>query len=269
MILFVANFTIGRGSGADHWVGPIYFRLMPVQFLPNASFHATFYLSLLNQTLIKRLRYGIYDTEHDLLHQFAAGDPMAFSVVYKQFYERVYLYAKRFIDEAAEAEDITADTFVKLWHRKTDFTNLEAISIFLHIAVRNKCYDFLRHTQMKAVKKEELLHRLSDDEQGDFTLELIRSELMKLIYAEVDKLPSKMKEIFRLSYKEGLKPAEIASRLHLSAQTVSNQKTTAIKLLRTALAEQSLLIPLREYNMPVSGVVPVVLSAQLFFLEFF
>ncbi len=51
----------------------------------------------------------------------------------------------------------------------------------------------------------------------------------------MDKLPEKMKEVFNLSYKEGLKPARIAELIQINVQTVKNQRVNAIKLLKNAL----------------------------------
>jgi RNA polymerase sigma-70 factor (ECF subfamily) len=53
-----------------------------------------------------------------------------------------------------------------------------------------------------------------------------------------------MKEIFLLSYRDGLKPAEIAGRLQIKAQTVINQRVTAVRLLQMALGKDLLLAPL-------------------------
>jgi len=58
----------------------------------------------------------------------------------------------------------------------------------------------------------------------------------------IEKLPPKCGEICRLSYIEGMSNEEIASRLLLSVNTVKNQKTKAITLLRLSLSPKSLLI---------------------------
>lgn len=211
------------------------------------------------------MRSRIYNTEQELLDSFSAGEEQAFSTVYTQFYERIYYFAKRYLDSGPDAEDLTADTFVKLWSRRSTFCSLESISIFLYTAARNNCIDFIRHAKMKQSRKDQLLEVLKAQEPRDFTLEMIRMELMKLIYAEVEKLPGKMREIFQLSYKEGLKPSEIASRLKLSVQTVSNQKTTAIKLIRIALSEKSILLPAGGSAVQYFEIIPFIVTAEFFF----
>ncbi len=62
-------------------------------------------------------------------------------------------------------------------------------------------------------------------------------QLMDKVYEEVAKMPGKMREIFYLSYKEGLKPPQVAERLQISVQTVKNQKVNAIKLLKRSFKD--------------------------------
>ncbi len=166
---------------------------------------------------------------------FIAGNETAFRQVYQQYYQPLLRFARRWVNDAAEAEDITAAGFVKLWHHRSRFDNLEHIRCFLHTAIRNDCINYLKSVQVKTARQRELQIKLSADTSADFAIDEIRQELMQLIYAEVEQLPKKMREIFLLSYAEGLKPAEIAEKLGLSVQTVSNQKTNAIRLLRVAL----------------------------------
>jgi len=224
-----------------------------------------FFIKFTDQNSVHTVRSRIYNTEQELLDGFASGEEQAFSTVYAQFYERIYYFTKRYLDSGPDAEDLTADTFVKLWNRRGTFKSLESISIFLYTAARNNCIDFIRHAKMKQSRKDQLLQVITVEEPRDFTLEMIRLELMKLIYAEVEKLPCKMREIFQLSYREGLKPSEIASRLQLSVQTVSNQKTTAIKLIRMALSEKSILFPAGGGSAQYFELLPFLVTAEFFF----
>jgi RNA polymerase sigma-70 factor (family 1) len=179
-------------------------------------------------------------SDEDLMQRFKAGEEAAFAIIYERFYFTVYQYAKRWLVEKQDAEDITADSFVKLWKRREKIESFDSILPFLYVTVRNGCYDFLRHIRVKSKKQNELLQLLSDDCAHDFSREEIREELLKKVYSEIETMPKKMKEIFLLSYSEELRPVEIAQRLGLSVQTVSNQKTTAINLLRKAFQSKAI-----------------------------
>jgi RNA polymerase sigma-70 factor (family 1) len=188
-----------------------------------------------------------YQESPDLLLRFSQGQETAFAAVYEQFYDRVYGFAKRWIAEQSDVEDITADTFLKLWNRRETFESIDNIGAFLYITVRNGCFNFLRHTKIKSDRQDDIRRQIEESNEVDFANMEIRAEFLKLVYAEVDKMPSKMKAIFLLSYRDGLKPAEIAEKLELSVQTVKNQKANAVKLLRIALGHNPLLLAFLLY----------------------
>ena len=173
--------------------------------------------------------------QNDLLHRLATGDPNAFTSLYKQHFQRIYSFAKSYVADKQDAEDITADTFIKLWNHRDSFQNVNALISFLHVTTRNSCFDLLRHQKVKSEKQSELISRL--ELQVHPHLQQTKEELMKLVKDEVNKLSSKMRQIYSLSYNEGLTPAEIAESLKLSVQTISNQKTALLKTLKRALAQ--------------------------------
>jgi RNA polymerase sigma-70 factor (ECF subfamily) len=178
--------------------------------------------------------------ENELLHRLATGDPDAFTIVYRQYYQRIYYFAKTFLPDKEDAEDITADTFIKLWNRRDSFHTMSSISSFLHVTTRNSCFDFLRHIKVKSEKQAELIRQMELHHHSN--LHETKEELLKLVQKEVEKMSNKMKEIFHLSYNEGLTPAEIAENLQLSVQTISNQKTTVLKSLKKALTQHTTLL---------------------------
>lgn len=178
------------------------------------------------------------------MHLFREGDGEAFTHVYKHYNKRVFFYVRQYLSSITEAQDITSDCFFKLWEKKSEFPSLDAVGAFLHVAARNQCFNYLKHTQMAKEKQAELLSLLNISDDNPFKLEDLRLQLLDLIAAEVNKLPAKMKEIFMLSYEEGLKPAEIAKRLGLQVQTVKNQRLNAVRLIKTALADHPLLLAL-------------------------
>ncbi|WP_346319339.1 sigma-70 family RNA polymerase sigma factor [Chitinophaga sp. YIM B06452] len=182
--------------------------------------------------------------ENNLVQRFQAGDIRAFTEIYDRYYFSVYQYSKRWLYNKQEAEDVVSETFIKLLQRCGQMESQEKIAAFLKVTARNACLDILRHNKVKSEKHADLLQSLLLESEPDFAWLEIREEFLRLVYAEVEKMPRKMKEIFLLSYKEGLKPAEIAQRLNLNVQTVSNQKSNAIKLIRIALGQSYILFPL-------------------------
>lgn len=180
------------------------------------------------------------DNELTLLTNFRNGDEAAFTAIYDQFYFIIYQYAKRWVANKQAAEDIASESFVKLWQRREQMESMENVVAFLKVAARNACINSLKHEKIKTNKHAELLQQLSSESEPDFAWLEIKEEFLQLIYSEVENMPKKMREVFLLAFRDGLKPSEIAERLELNVQTVSNHKTNAIKLLKTALAKKPL-----------------------------
>jgi len=180
--------------------------------------------------------------DDELIQRFREGDETAFSTVYHNLYEKLYWYGRRFIPQEAEVEDILSEAYLKTWDKRKEFKDLEAVTGFLHIVVRNQCLNYLKREQMKSARRESLLAQLDAFEPGDFSIEDLQSSLLRRIFDKIDQLPPKLRDTFLLSYKDGLKPAAIAALLGISVQTVKNQKTHGLKILRTALANEPLLL---------------------------
>lgn len=176
-------------------------------------------------------------SENDLLDRLASGEAEAFTTLYRQYYQRIYYYAKTFLPDRHDAEDITAETFIKLWNRRNSFKSISAINSFLHITARNSCYDFLRHNKVVAEKQAEIIRQIELHSGSD--LLRTKEELIRLVEKEVEKLSARMKQIFYLSFNEGFTPAQIAETLKISVQTVSNQKTSLLKILKRELTQNA------------------------------
>ena len=50
-----------------------------------------------------------------IINDFRKGDPKAFARIYDLYYGPIYCFARRILTSNAEAQDVTAETFMKLW----------------------------------------------------------------------------------------------------------------------------------------------------------
>jgi RNA polymerase sigma-70 factor (family 1) len=173
-------------------------------------------------------------SDEQLLAGLRAGREEAFTLLWKRFYQRVLYFSRRYVEEA-DAQDITAEAFIQLWKNKEGFDEVGKVLNFLFVAARNRCYNLIRDQRTRGEHVAELTLLMTDD-AGDLFTQQVRVELVKLIRDRLYLLPEKMREVFLLSFEEGLKPAQIAARLGISVKTVKNQKLSAINLLKAALA---------------------------------
>jgi RNA polymerase sigma-70 factor (ECF subfamily) len=68
--------------------------------------------------------------------------------------------------------------------------------------------------------------------------DLNNKQTIELINIEIENLPTKCREIFKMSKKEGLSNIEIAEYLKISTKTVESHITSAYKRLRAILLKK-------------------------------
>lgn len=177
-----------------------------------------------------------------LIKQLQEGKTAAFDRIYRANYYAIYSFARRFTGEDIEAEDITAETFVKFWQLRERFQNVSNIKAFLYLTARNACFDYLRFTKRKTQHIEEFQKFLQEDQFNNFQSHEIRGEVLSRIYRAIEELPQQCRQVIKLSFLEGLKNEEISHLMGISDKTVRNQKALGLKILRLAAMPKSTVI---------------------------
>lgn len=178
-----------------------------------------------------------FPQEEDLLHTLSKGDAAALHRLFDMYYTPLCYFAEKLTGDHAEAEDMVMDIFTRLWQKKQDISAISNIKAFLYTSVRNACLDLLRRQNRHQDSHREIKYL---SEQGEFLAinEEIFSKVLQHLYKEIEQLPPQCRSIFKLLYFKGLSTQQVAEQLNLSAQTVRNQKTRAIQLLRASLGEK-------------------------------
>jgi RNA polymerase sigma-70 factor (family 1) len=170
---------------------------------------------------------------------FRNGDEKAFADIYDNYYGPLYFFARRILDDNNDAQDIAAETFLKLWRLRENFETLQNIKAFLYITARNASFNILKQRKDYVRRHEEmsyfLMQHLND---GPSQHDEIRAEVLQRVLNEIDNLPVQCGKIVKLFFVEGSKNSKIADELGLTLQTVKNQKTRGLKLLKEALARR-------------------------------
>jgi len=178
--------------------------------------------------------------DKSLLQEFKRGNTHAFRAVYDMFFPSLCFFAKRLVDNDGEGEDIAADSFVKLLNRHDSFDTLPNIKAFLYITTRNACLNYLRYSQRQHSSKREL-NRLQDKTDEHALSHMVHAEVLREVEFEIEQLPNRCREIFKLIYYERRSADEIATLLVISINTVWVQRAKAIQLIRTNLLKKGML----------------------------
>ena len=169
---------------------------------------------------------------------FKEGNADAFHTVYKMYNRALYNFVKQLTDDTSEAEDIVAETFVKLWNIKERFETDNNIKAFLYITARNASLNFLRYRKSQVENRKEFVYWQGETfESNEIPLKL---HLLELIQHTLDELPVRQQEIMRMILFEGLNDEEVAVRLNKNPKTVRNLKAVAVNRLRLTLDRKEL-----------------------------
>ena len=156
------------------------------------------------------------------------------------FFPSLCFFAKRLVDNDGEGEDIAADSFIKLINRHDSFDTLPNIKAFLYITTRNACLNYLRFSQRQTASKKDLAS-LQETTEEHVLSQMVHAEVLREVEHEIEQLPRRCKEIFKLIYYERKSADEIATQLDISINTVWVQRAKAIQLIRTNLLKKGML----------------------------
>lgn len=174
-------------------------------------------------------------SDAELVELLKNDDPAAFTVTYNRYFHALYVHAVRKMNNKPEAQDVVHELFAQLWNKRHELnihTNLEG---YLYTGIRNKVLDYIAHQRVRN-KYVNSLQGFLDSNYTVADQRIRERQLAELIEKGIADLPTKMREIFRLSRQKSLTHKEIAKQLNLSEQTVKKQINNALRILRTKLA---------------------------------
>jgi len=184
--------------------------------------------------------------EQKILEAFKQRDAKAFAYIFKLHRKPLVYFAEKLLGIREEAEDIVAGSFMKLWARHSDFDSFPAIKSFLYITTRNACFNFLKYSKRVSASQKEFSY-WADKKEEEILHIMYRAELLAELDKEIELLPPKCRNIFQLAFYEGLSTTEIAAKLGLSNQTVRNQKSKALQVIKTACFKRNLTVVSQVY----------------------
>jgi RNA polymerase sigma-70 factor (ECF subfamily) len=157
-----------------------------------------------------------------------AGDTDAFRVLYDAHAGRVYALCLRLLADAAWAEELTQDVFVRAWRRLESFRGESAFGTWLHrLAVNEVMMAF------RAVRRHE--RRRSPEPPGDVPAAIRSPELALDLERAIAGLPAGCRTVFVLHDVEGWRHEEIAAMTGTAVGTSRAHLFRARRLLRAAL----------------------------------
>jgi RNA polymerase sigma-70 factor (family 1) len=176
------------------------------------------------------------------------GDTETFRKLFKVYYRRLFLYAKSYVGDPGDAEDIVQDLFYHLWENRKEINIYTSLTSYFFRAIHNRCIQFLRHKKVVEGYESQHLLKIKEAEilcnsSSDFTFTELQFEEIQNIFSRTNNtLPDKTREIFKLSREDSMSNKEIASLLKLQVKTIEYHITKALKTFHGAMKDYFVLL---------------------------
>jgi RNA polymerase sigma-70 factor (ECF subfamily) len=178
--------------------------------------------------------------------RYREGDVRAFEVIVTRHRKPIYNFILRFVRDAAQAEDVMQETFLRLIKGADNYEKQAKFTTWMYTIARNLCVDASRRGKHR--KAASLDAPIGEDE-GSTLMDMvsdgavgadgkaIQRELAIRMKQAIEALPEEQREIFLLREVSDLQFNEIAQVVGVSENTVKSRMRYALEKLREALEE--------------------------------
>jgi len=174
------------------------------------------------------------DPDEALLRRIGDGDEAAVRALVARKLPRLLALANRMLGDAAEAEDVAQETFVRVWrHARAWRLGRAKFDTWLFRVALNLCYDRLR--KRREAPMAEPPERIDPAANADETM--VSAERASRVARAVAALPPRQRDAIVLQYDRELSNIEAAAVMGLSVEALESLLARARRTLRTELLE--------------------------------
>ena len=185
--------------------------------------------------------------EIELLEKLKLQDSDAFSQLYTLYVKKIYAYTLGVLKSPALAEDVTQDTFVKLWEHAATVHTDRSVQPFLFTIARNLSLNIIKQASRQTWISDEIFaHAIYSSEDGlQYTQ---RRQTGEIISLAVDQLPPQRRIIYDLCRNYGYSYKQAAEKLGIKDSTVNSQMVKAIKTIKDFMIRNGALLLIVFYS---------------------
>ncbi len=152
----------------------------------------------------------------------------AFNFLIKKYQQRVYWHIRKMVIDHDDADDITQDTFVKIWKNLAEFRGDSLLFTWIFKIATNECLAFLNNKKKQVFNnyenlEAELSNKLTSSEY------ICGTEIQIKLQKAILTLPEKQRLVFNMKYYDEMKYEEISEILGTSVGALKASYHLAVK----------------------------------------
>ena len=180
-------------------------------------------------------------SDEALMARVKAGDDSALAVLVRRYEQPLFHYARHMLGNAADAEDVFQETFLRVHLYRKRFWGNAAFKPWVYRIATNLCRDRLRYRQRRPEVqpggRDDLPDPMVNLPAGstapdEAAADAERAARMQQALAALN---VKHRAVFLMAHQEGLAYAEIAKALRIPVGTVKSRMNKAVNTLMAAL----------------------------------
>ena len=177
--------------------------------------------------------------DESLMRLIVQAQPEALSELYDRYGRLVFSLAINAVGDAATAEEVTQDVFLRVWERAWQYRADQAkVSTWLTSIARHRAIDQLRRQGVRPEAHSIVWADLSPQAEPTTDGPELPAELSiqrQRVRAAVAQLPEEQRQVLALAYFRGYSQTEIAESTGLPLGTVKTRIRLAMEKLRALL----------------------------------
>ncbi|BDD11814.1 hypothetical protein FUAX_42460 (plasmid) [Fulvitalea axinellae] len=168
------------------------------------------------------------------------GDEKAFEQLVEMLYPTLFFFVKEFVKNAEDAEEVTQDTFLKLWEKKKTLDQQSNPRAYIFTIAKNYALIKLRNKKrrLKDHQFQEIDFEIKILESYNPETILLAEETRDIINDFIRNLPEQRKKVFTLCRKFGFTNKEAAVNLGLSLKTIETHMRLVHRDLKEFLTKE-------------------------------
>ena len=184
-------------------------------------------------------------SEAEFISQLQQGNNEAFRELVESYRDRVFNSCIGILQNAEDAEDITQEVFIEVFHSVKNFKAESKLSTWIYRIAVTKSLDHLRSKKRK--KRFAFVKSIFGENDNklrvdppDFVhpgIQLENKEMAAYLFKAIEQLPENQKVAFTLHKVEGLSYQEISEVMKTSASSVESLMFRAKQNLQKTLAD--------------------------------